>query len=142
MFQRKFQFVVKDVELWYVSDITNVVDCCVTLHNMMVEERLQRDENELNDWYDFNEHNENTAPIDPAVEFVERYQAETELHQRLMAAFYDGPAINVEVDNLHQQRLLFNFRQHVINRRWECLYDETSFFRLRNEIVGHLNNNN
>jgi hypothetical protein len=88
--QRKFQFLVRDVEQWYVSDITEAVETCIILHNMMVEERRDRDEEEQHNWYDFNnndiEHN-NNAPIDPAEEFVERQQAETELHTRLQHFF-------------------------------------------------------
>jgi len=158
--QRKFYFLVKDVEQWYVSDITEAVETCVILHNMMVQQRVDRDEQELHDWYEYNNNdaptdnnyinnnddpihnnniNNNDAPVDPAEEFVERQRAETDLHQRLQELFYDGPAIDVEVENYQQQRILFNFRQEVINRRWECLHDSSEFFRLRDAIIAHVN---
>ena len=173
--QRKFYFLVKDVEQWYVSDITEAVETCVILHNMMVQERVDRDEQELHDWYEYNNNddaptdnnninnnddaptfnnninnnddaptdnnniNNNNAPIDPAEEFVEWQWAETDLHRRLQELFYDGPAIDVEVENYQQQRVLFNFHQEVINRRWECLHDSSEFFRLRDAIIAHVN---
>ena len=159
--QRKFYFLVKDVEQWYVSDITGAVETCVILHNMMVQQRVNRDEQELHDWYEYNNNddaptdnyninnnddpihnnniNNNDAPVDPAEEFVERQRAETDLHQRLQELFYDGPAIDVEVENYQQQRILFNFHQEVINRRWECLHDSSEFFRLRDAIIAHVN---
>jgi hypothetical protein len=55
------------------------------------------------------------VPINPAEEFVEWQQAETDLHHRLQEFFYGGPAIDVEVENHQQQCLLFNFHQEVIN---------------------------
>ena len=158
--QRKFYFLVKDVEQWYVSDITEAVETCVILHNMMVQQRVNQDEQELHDWYEYNNNdaptdnnninnnddpihnnniNNNDAPVDPAEEFVERQRAETDLHQRLQELFYDGPAIDVEVENYQQQRILFNFHQEVINRRWECLHDSSEFFHLRDAIIAHVN---
>jgi hypothetical protein len=159
--QRKFYFLVKDVEQWYVSDITEAVETCVILHSMMVRERVDRDEQELHDWYEYNNNddaptdnyninnnddpihnnniNNNDAPVDPAEEFVEQQRAETDPHQRLQELFYDGPAIDVEVENYQQQHVLFNFRQEVINHRWECLHDSSEFFHLRDAIIAHVN---
>jgi hypothetical protein len=34
VFGRRFQIVVRKVEQWYISDIKNIVDCCVILHNI------------------------------------------------------------------------------------------------------------
>ena len=36
--QRKFQFLVRDAEQWYMSDITEAVETCTILRNMMIEE--------------------------------------------------------------------------------------------------------
>ncbi len=67
----------------------------------MVEVHLNRDEEEDYTWYNFNnninEHNNNinennnSTTVDPAIEFVERQEAERALHQCLQEAFYDGP---------------------------------------------------
>jgi hypothetical protein len=51
--QQKFQFLVQDVELWYVNDIIDYIYTIVTLHNVMVEEQMKRDEQEQTDWYTF-----------------------------------------------------------------------------------------
>jgi hypothetical protein len=50
--QSKFRFLVQKVELWSVSDIVSLVNCCILLHNWMVTERIWRNESESNDWYD------------------------------------------------------------------------------------------
>jgi regulator of extracellular matrix RemA (YlzA/DUF370 family) len=78
----------------------------------------------------FDNEDDTVAPIDPAVEFVERIQAESAIHQQLVDAFYNRPAISVVCNNLHQQHLLFNFQQHAINWRWEYHYNETAFHNL------------
>jgi hypothetical protein len=60
---------VRDVEQWYMSDITEAFESCIILHNMIAEERRDQDEEERHNWYDFNnndgEYNYN-APINPA----------------------------------------------------------------------------
>jgi hypothetical protein len=151
---------VKDVEQWYISDITEVVDTCFILHNMMVQECVDWDEQELHDCYEYNNNdaptdnnniknnddpihnnniNNNNAPVYPAEEFVERQWAETDLRQCLQELFYDGPAIDVEVENYQEQSVLFNFHQEVINHRWECLHNSSEFFHLRDAIIAHVN---
>ena len=64
----------KAVEQWYIEDVTTIVQSCIILHNMMVEVRLNRDEEEDYTWYDFinniNENN-NSTTVDPAIKFVE-----------------------------------------------------------------------
>jgi hypothetical protein len=76
---------------------------------MMAQERVDRDEQELHDWYEYNKNddaptdnniinndddlihnnniNNNNAPIDPAEECVEWQRAETDLHHRLQDLF-------------------------------------------------------
>jgi hypothetical protein len=62
---RKFYFLVKDVEQWYISDITEAVETCAILHNMMVQEHVDWDEQELHAWYEYNNNNNNNNnPID------------------------------------------------------------------------------
>ena len=39
--QARFAFLTKPCLLWYVEDITNAVMCCLTLHNMIVEEEFE-----------------------------------------------------------------------------------------------------
>ena len=39
--QRKFHILVKDFEQWYIDDIKAIVECCIIMDNMMVEERLE-----------------------------------------------------------------------------------------------------
>jgi hypothetical protein len=65
---------VKAVEQWYIEDVTTIVQSCIILHNMMVEVRLNRDEEEDYTWYDFNNNineNNNCTSVNPAIEFVE-----------------------------------------------------------------------
>lgn len=53
MLQRKFQCLCKPVELWCENEIKAMVETCLILHNMMVEERIMTDVNESDFSYDF-----------------------------------------------------------------------------------------
>ncbi|KAI2503188.1 Ribosomal protein-like protein [Fragilaria crotonensis] len=44
--QRKFQVLVRKIELWYVGDIGALVNTAIILHNMMVAQRIDNDETE------------------------------------------------------------------------------------------------
>ena len=56
--QRKFQIVARPMELHYVEDIKQVVETAIILHNMMVEVRVDRDQQETIDWYEMAVHKE------------------------------------------------------------------------------------
>jgi Plant transposon protein len=49
--KRKFHILVHDIELFFEHDIRYVVEACIILHNMMVEVRVGRDEEEHGDNY-------------------------------------------------------------------------------------------
>ena len=51
--QRKFHVLVRKMELWYVGDIANVVNCCMCLHNMMVANRMAMGDEESEEFYAF-----------------------------------------------------------------------------------------
>lgn len=48
--QSNFQILCRPMELWCESDIEDIVRTCFIPHNMMVEVRLQREEQEKLDW--------------------------------------------------------------------------------------------
>ena len=41
VFGRKFQIIVRKIEQWFVYDIKDIVETCVILYNMIVEERIK-----------------------------------------------------------------------------------------------------
>lgn len=95
--QRKFQVLVKKIELWYVSDIANVVNTAIMLHNMMVAYRIDNDEMECESFYAFSAaHDTEVVNDEQQCEGnnneqeqldVNRRLAEMDLHRRL----YDVP---------------------------------------------------
>jgi hypothetical protein len=107
---------------------------------MMVEERVQRDEEEDRTWYDFQEAEVSTS-LDPAAEHVERQDAEMRLHRRLQEAFYQGPAINIDDLNYQRQMQRFDAREEAINRRWDMLHDADEHFRLREALMQQVRSN-
>lgn len=57
--QRKFQILLKPMELWFEVDIRNVVIACVILHNMMTAVRLDINQEESADLFQLVEDNNN-----------------------------------------------------------------------------------
>ena len=138
MLQRKFNILVRPVEQWYVEDITRIVETCVVLHNMMVEERILRDEAELSDWYEFKESTESNE-CDPEAEFAERQVAEINLHSRLQQLFYRGPAITLDEGFDSSGTKFYNdIRVATVLRRWDTLHSQEDHFKLRTSIMNQL----
>ena len=69
------------------------------------------------------------------MEFDQRQEAEMHSHQQLQEAFHTGPAIIVSDQNYQQQRKLSNFREMVINRRWDTFHDGREQCLLCNSIM-------
>ena len=92
-----------------------VVETCVMLHNMMVAERISRDEEEGTTWYEYGAtdpedaddgNNEDDGAQDPDEEFIECQEAELNLHRLIEQALL-GPG---EAGNLHLEQLRNNCR--------------------------------
>jgi Plant transposon protein len=49
--QRKFHILVKAIELWFKSEIKDIVSACIIFHNWMVTHRINNDEREEADHY-------------------------------------------------------------------------------------------
>ena len=108
--QRKFHIIVKANEQWYVDDIANIVVSTIVLHNMMVCHRVSSDENEDISFYECvseeddgsiivnnnhnndnsNNHNNNQQDLGCEEEYINRRQAELDLHRRLELEALDG----------------------------------------------------
>ena len=46
MLVRKFQLLARPIKYWSIKDVKNQMYGCVIMHNMMVQERILRDERE------------------------------------------------------------------------------------------------
>lgn len=137
--QQKFQILKKDVEQWYLGDIKRIVETSIILHNMMVEYRVDRGQRECMNFYEvMDDPLVSSAAVDMDEEYVERRNAEMELHMNLERAYYQGTAINVKgVDNENLSRW-FSYHQQVANRRWQVLYDRENHYLLQDTIIQQL----
>ncbi len=143
--QRKFHVLVKPFELWYATDISDVVETCILLHNMMVSERVARDEMEEDNWYEFvpepsGEETNEAGEEDPDEEFFHRRQAEVEIQHRFQQVCYRGNAVDLATQE-EARRLSsahYSLRVDIANRRWMRLYDKEKHLNLRAAIIKHL----
>lgn len=145
--QRKFHVLVKPMELWHTRDITSVVYCCIVLHNMMVEKRVEDNELEMANWYenvvDENEDGVFVEGNDLDEEAVARRNAERELRLRLERAFYDGNGVDLvsQAEERRNEQVHLTFRQKVIDERWNSVHDKKSHYELRECIMQQLDQN-
>ena len=149
--QRKFQVLVRRIELWYVGDIAHVVNCCITLHNMMVAVRMSEGEEESEDFYAFpemggtesdgdvdvgTESDDDARTEEPEQAYVNRRVAEMNLHAQMG---YDTMTRHHDTRISDQERkVLESLRLQYVQRRWECLYDAIEHARLRQAIMSEL----
>lgn len=138
--QRKFHFLVKKVELWYVKDISESVVTCILLHNMMVAVRLSQGEEENSSFYV-----NTTADVgavaesivvseEPEKEDVDRRIAEINLHQRLGVLTDDRRGL---VDSANERHIEMQY----VQERWNRLYDKHEHANLRKACMKQLKQN-
>jgi len=135
--QRKFHILTRPFELHKISEIQQVVETCIILHNWMVTEWVSRDELESANWYEpsMEADNENEEHINADQELFEHQQAQIALHNNLFEMFYNGSGQNYEARYQNERDLLMPVRAQLIQHRWSCLYDAQAFHQLRRAVM-------
>ncbi len=136
--QRKFQALVRKIELWYVGDIGAVVNTTIMLNNLMVAQWIDNDEYECESFYAFGnleaEEQQRDCNNEQEQRDVDRRMAEIDLHRRL----YDTTDAGRHTLTDQQKAVLDSTRFQYAQRRWECLYDRTEHHRLRDAGIEQL----
>jgi Plant transposon protein len=137
--RRKFQILSRPIELWHEEDIRNVIDTCIILHNMMVETRVARNEDETECWYNIGE-DENEPfevpllrlhlPVVEAPVLTIRRRLET------IAMQWPDDAIDPDRSAAIQEAMDEHFSG--LQTEWKELYDRTEHFALRDAIMEQL----
>ncbi len=139
MLQRKFHVLVQKIELWYIGDISSVVNTCIILRNMMVANRIDSGEVESDAFYVYDITIKDVATTEEAERaHVNRRVAEMELHKHLYG-MNNADLARQNRNDPEAAAILEFMRLQYIQRRWECLYDAQEHHRLRGAIIDHLN---
>jgi len=133
--QRKFQVLRKPLENWFLEDIADIVLSCIVLHNMMVEHRIAREEEDNEGLYDApNTTVEDTTTPDHTI--ADRHPT---------VAAHALPEFDGNEANLLAQRQMelngedwFDRHNQEIRDRWSQFYDGNEHFRLREAIKREL----
>jgi hypothetical protein len=133
--RRKFQILSRPMELMFEEDIRNVVNTSIMLHNMMVELRLRRNEEEDIGWYDEREEEDeqfdvplllsNVPPVAPPVPTV---------RQRIAAVNLQWP--DETHDAVRQAAIAEHFA--IQQDEWAELYNRKKHYELRDAIIEQL----
>jgi Plant transposon protein len=115
---RKFQILARPLEYWHLEDIKRIIFGCILMHNMMVEVRIDRQEEETAGMYQLYEK--------PREERVECRRVE----------FLTGHAEEARGYNPH----LDHVASHVdsMMQRWHGLYSDLSHVRLQSAVMNHI----
>ena len=126
---RKFQVLARPVEYWFVDDIKDQMYGCILMHNMMVEERMLRNERESENMYavsPLQEASIKEAVVAAAAKKKPKTTASgLEEHVRSNLGLRPPPEyIETQVD--------------VQIERWKALHNEKEHIRLQTAVMNHL----
>jgi hypothetical protein len=140
--QRKFNILVRKVELWHTTEIRDVVEACIMLHNWMVTIRIEHDKIKSEEWY--NPSNEDYDVDDRFVEIeADAFQwrhVNQQQHSTIFNAFYEGNAVNFSGD-VDRVRDMLPTRYQLVQERWKTLHTFSQYHRLRQVIVTKVTTN-
>ena len=140
--QRKFQVLKRPIEQWFIRDINYLVQSTITLHNMMVEHRINKNEKEDISFYAIDDdHHINNIPVveyDSDMENIQQQNAQIGINRRLQNAHYEGSALNMETIEMEQMESFVTEHHQICNQRWASLYKKDDFFALQNAIIEQL----
>jgi Plant transposon protein len=147
--QRKFGILRTPFEQLHVENIKNIVYTTLILHNWMVTERVNSNEEENGDFYEqavaeqpLNQPEEEEEHEDQELEGMNRDNAEHEQLQRFVDTV-DGDVTPAITQQLIQRKALYHNRMvEVAHHRWAGLYDGAEHIRLRDAIMNQLSSNN
>jgi len=140
--QRKFHYLVKPVEQWYVEDIGDMVTTCLILHNAMVAHRVQTNTKENVDFYDAPTNDIDLPP--PAHQLEEEAVNCLNAEMEALRAMEESTAA-VDVIPLYTQqkrkKQSHSTQLQYTHQRWEGLYDPVEHDWLRRAIIQQLQMN-
>jgi Plant transposon protein len=145
--RRKFQILSRPFELLFEEDIRNVVDTCIILHNMMVEARLQRNEDESEQWYDISneDHDDGNEEFEVPLLRMHIPVAETvipNVQERLSAIALQWPDDSIDPERSEAIRDVMEEHFNAMRTEWQGLYNRTDHFELRDAIMEQVVINN
>jgi Plant transposon protein len=137
--QRKFQVLTRPMEQFFEEDIRGIMETCLILHNMMVETRIVRDEQENFDWYEEREYPEeqyevplllaNIPPALPKLRTVKEKIHEVSTH---------WPDENTNAERAAAIKTVLTEHFSGLQNEWKSLYNRAGHYELRDAIIEQL----
>ena len=128
--QIKFQCLKNPCRKHAIKDAEDMVMTCILLHNMMVECRIENDENEDSSFYQIVDDGYLSTDSDPIESQVDTHFAGN--------ASQLPTAIASQIEEY--RKTFVEYRRVLVEARWGHLHDRDEHFRLTKAICRHLNN--
>jgi len=120
---RKFQLLARPIEHWNIEDVKNQMYGCVIMHNMMVEERILRDERE-----DGNMHALSSLEEESIQEARHGERDDDQTHSQFQSHVLKS--LGLHPDEQHLEAHVNNLKQ-----RWTDLYNHKDHARLQEAVM-------
>ena len=101
----------RPVEFWCKDNVHDIVVTCFILHNMMVEVRLEREQQESEDWHNI---------------LNEDSDSDNEESNNTQDKFVGRHEIDLDDEDLRAKQPSLRERMKIIRERWPCHNDERS----------------
>jgi Plant transposon protein len=138
--QRKFHILVHPMEFFFEEDIRYILEACLILHNMMVQVRIERDEDEDSEHYQVLPMTHLQGDSIDAVEVQDGNNAlqprQTTARERLDQMKQRWPQ-EAPSDEDVQTTIKAHFQSMKVN--WHKLYNRAKHFELRDAIMATVN---
>jgi hypothetical protein len=146
VWKKKYHSLAHPITLFFIDDIYYLVGGTIAMHNMMVEERLKRDEVENENWYQLvaegdPQHANNYQPEDVTKTAAAREAIAREdehLAEHAAHADIDNEVVDFDLrEDIHRAQLLTENMRYV-QHYWEELTDVEEHMRLQNAVKHYL----
>ena len=144
VWEKKFHSMVYPMQLFEVEDMYYVVGGCICLHNMMVAERIKRDEEESDNFYETVASKDPThvgyipeeVVVDPAVEAIA--EEDSMFEDCADTLDLDNDVVDLDLQERLRRAKSLPLRLRYAQWRWGQLTDVEEHARLQNAVKNEL----
>lgn len=136
--QKKFHFLVHDIQLHDREDIFYAVRACIAMHNMMVEARVKEDQQEESSFYELVTSETSGEASVPGRAEAEVDAEDAMLEENKCVIDQNQDIIDLDFKRKWERSQFMPRKLRIVQRRWATLYNAEAHNRLRNAVKQQL----
>jgi len=135
--QKKFHFLVHAIQMHHRDDIFYAVRACIAMHNMMVEVRVENDNEESSSYYEVVEDvtaSEEDSYGDSVEREVEEEDANIATRMEAGEGDLDNDVVDLTLRNQWDRSRFYSQRFKTVQKRWSQLTNTEGHVRLQDAV--------